>query len=65
MREVTDIEIWRAANQLIQRFQDPEMEAAQRADAAYVAGDMDNFDLWRRINSAVIKLLQPPPGQPN
>jgi hypothetical protein len=57
MRKVTDVEVWRAANQLITRFQDPEMEAAQRADAAYAAGDMFNFDLWTRINTAVQQLL--------
>lgn len=64
MREVTDIEIWRAANQLIQRFQDPEMEAGLRADRAYKAGDMFNFDLWTRINAAVHQLLKKTSGGP-
>lgn len=63
-RHVEEIEVWRAANQLIKRFQDPEMEAAQRADAAYEAGDMFNFDLWTRINGAVTQLLRRPDGQP-
>ncbi len=42
-----DATVWRAAQQLInQNLPDPEMEAAQRADADYEIGDMFNFDLW-------------------
>jgi hypothetical protein len=63
VRKVSELEVWRAANQLIQRFQDPEMEAAQRADTAYRAGDMFNFDLWTRINTAVQQLLLRPDGK--
>ena len=62
MGNVTDLEIWRAANQLIKQFpDDPALEAAQRADAAYELGDMFNFDLWTRINKAVTQLLQTKP----
>ena len=62
-RHVEDIEVWRAANQLIKQFQDPEIEAAQRADAAFSIGDMFNFDLWTRINAAVRQLLQKTDGR--
>jgi len=62
-RHVEEIEVWRAANQLIKRFQDPEIEAAQRADAAWSSGDMFNFDLWTRINAAVKQLLQKTDGR--
>jgi hypothetical protein len=48
---------WRAANQLIRQFPaDPSMEAARRAHAAQAIGDMFNFDLWTRINKAVLAL---------
>jgi len=60
-----EIEIWRAANQLLKQYpEDPVMEAAQRADAAYAAGDMFNFDLWTRIAKAVEVLQRTrPDGQ--
>jgi hypothetical protein len=55
---VPDIEVWRAAQQLIIQFpHDPEMEASQRADRAYQQSDLFNFDLWTRIAGAVKKLL--------
>ena len=53
-----EIDVWRAANQVIQLFpEDPVLEAAQRADRAYEAGDMFNFRLWTRITKAVGQLL--------
>jgi hypothetical protein len=65
MSVVNDLDVWRAANQIIKQFHDPEMEAAQRADAACSAGDMFNFDLWTRINKAIAALLQlKPDGKP-
>jgi hypothetical protein len=59
------IDVWRAANQLIQQSpEDPILEAAWRADQAYEAGDMFNFRLWTRITKAVGKLLnQRPDGR--
>lgn len=38
------------------------MEAAQRADAAYDQGDMFTFDLWTRINRAVLELERTKPA---
>ncbi len=59
---VSDLDVVRAANQLIKRFpDDPEMEAAQRADAAYELGDMFNFNLWMRISKAVMQLVRTKP----
>jgi len=61
-RTVEPIGIWRAANQLIKQFpEDPALEAAQRADAAYEQGDMFNFNLWTRINKVVLKLKRTKP----
>jgi hypothetical protein len=58
MAEVNEIDVWRAANQIIRQFpEDPVLEAAQRADQAYEAGDMFNFGLWTRITKAVGQLL--------
>jgi hypothetical protein len=46
-RTVENIEIYRAANQLIKRFgENAGLETAQRADAALDKGDRYNFNLW-------------------
>jgi hypothetical protein len=63
---VADIDVWRAAKQIIELYPtDPEMAAAQRADNAYEQGDMFNFDLWTRISKAVTELerVRPARGQ--
>jgi hypothetical protein len=58
-----EIEIWRAANQLLKQFPDgPDMVAAQRADAAYEQDDLFNFNLWTRIAKAVQVLQQTRPN---
>lgn len=57
-RTVENIEIYRAASQLIGRFgKDAGLETALRADAALELGDRYNFNLWTRINTAVLELL--------
>ena len=57
-RHVENLDIWRAAQQLIKRYPDePEFAACQRADAAYETGDMFNFELWQRVARAVRELL--------
>ena len=54
-----EIDIWRAAKFIIEQFpDDPVLEAAQRADAAYELGDMSTFDIWARVTSAVGDLLR-------
>ena len=61
-RYVEDIEVWRAANQIIHAYpEEPEFVACQRADAAYTAGDMFNFELWTRIAKAVSELVTTKP----
>jgi hypothetical protein len=62
LAEVSEIDVWRAANQLIRQFpEDPVLEAAQRADQAYEAGDIFNFRLCTRITKAVGELLDKRP----
>jgi len=59
---VEEIEIWRAAKQIIKQYpDDPVLAAAQRADAAYEAGDLFNFDLWTRITRATATMMQEKP----
>ncbi len=61
---ITDLEIWRAANQLIQRYgEDAEIEAAMRADAMLEAGDIDGQRVWQRILKAVDELQRNKPDQ--
>lgn len=63
---ISDIEIWRAANQVIKLHPvEPELAACQRADAAYAAGDMFNFHLWQKIAKAVRELIQTKPTGDN
>lgn len=61
--KVSDLEVLRAAQQIINQYpEEPELTACQRADAAYEAGDMFNFELWQRIAKAVQELLRTAPG---
>jgi hypothetical protein len=62
-RKVEDIEILRAANQMIKLYpEEPELAACLRADAAYEQGDMFNFELWRKISKAVCQLIRQTPS---
>ncbi len=64
---VSDIDVWRAAKQLIELYpNDPVMAAAHRADSAYEQGDMFNFTLWGRIANAIAELekVRPSRGKP-
>ncbi len=54
---LSDIEIWRAANQLIERYGEcAEFEAAQRADAMLENKDVEGQAAWKRILAAVKEL---------
>ncbi len=54
----SDIDIYRAANELIKRFGDAaDIEAAVRADERLAAGDMDGEAVWFRIVKAIAELL--------
>jgi hypothetical protein len=58
---ISDLDVWRAAHQIIKLYPDePELAACQRAHAAYEVGDMFNFELWQRIAKAVREMLSKP-----
>lgn len=47
---ISDIDIWRSANELIKQFGDTaDIEAATRADALLAKGDLDGRRVWLRI----------------
>ena len=52
-----EIDIWRAAQQM-RRFYglDAGIEAAQRADSFLDRGDVEAFEIWCRITSAISSL---------
>src|ERR1044071_149461 len=55
---VLDLEVWRAAQQIIRRYpEEPELAAYRRADAAWDAGNASRFQLWMRIAKAVRELV--------
>ncbi len=54
----SDIDIYRAANELIEQFGDAaDIEAAMRADERLAAGDMEGEAVWLRIVKAIEELL--------
>ena len=61
---ISDPDIWRAANLLIQRHgTDAEIEAAKRADQMLERGDLDGNAVWKRIRRAIIALQAPASGR--
>ncbi len=59
----SDLDIYRAANELIKQFGDAaDIEAAMRADELMEAGDMEGEAVWIRIGKAVEELRQREPG---
>ncbi len=60
---ITDLEIYRAANQLVKRHGDlADIEAAKRIDAMLEAGDRDGGAVWKRILRAVEGLQRAKPS---
>ena len=60
---ISDLDIWRAANLLIQRHgADAEIEAAKRADQMLGCGDLDAEIVWKQIRRAVVALQAPVKG---
>ena len=60
---ITDLEIYRAANQLVKRYgQDAEFEAAMRADAMIEQGHPEGLAVWTRILRAVEGLQRAKPS---
>ncbi len=61
---ITDLEIFRAANQLVKRYgEDAEFEAAMRVDAMLEAGDPEGTAVWKRILEAIDELQRDKPDQ--
>jgi hypothetical protein len=61
---IPDIDIWRAANLVIQQHgDDAEIVAAQRADELLDRGDCDGQLVWLRIRRAVAELTAAPTGR--
>ena len=55
---IPDLDIWRSANLLIKRHgQDASIQAAMRADVMLDKGDLDGYEVWKRIVKAVEELL--------
>ena len=60
---VDDLDIYRAANELIEQSGDAAAShAAMRADAMLETGDMDGAGVWRRIVKAIDELQRQEPG---
>ncbi len=60
---VSDLDIYRAANVLIEQHgADAPVEAAMRVDAMLEAGDLDGRAVWRRILAAVEELMRTEPA---
>jgi hypothetical protein len=58
---VPDIDIYRAANLLIERYGDKAViEAAKRIDTMLERGDLAGRDVWRRISRAIADLQAQP-----
>ncbi len=61
---ITDLEIYRAANQLVKRYGgDAGFEAAKQADAMIERGDLEGQRVWQRILKAVDELQRDKPDQ--
>jgi hypothetical protein len=60
---VSDLDIYRAANLLIERHgADAVMEAARMIDRMLDTGDFEGREVWRRIQRAIEALQAPPDG---
>jgi hypothetical protein len=63
---ISEIDIWRAANLLIQQHGNvAEIIAAQRADLMFERADHEGQRVWLRIRRAVAELQAEPSGPVN
>ena len=63
---ISDLDIWRAANLLINKHGNmAEIEACRLADLMLDRGDRDGELLWLRIRRAIAELQAPPARSPN
>ncbi len=60
---IPDLDIFRSANLLVRHHgQDAPIHAAMRADELLEAGDLDGYEVWKRILRAVGDLQRTAPG---
>ena len=60
---ITEVDIYRAANLLIDRYGDDALtEAARRVDQMLADGDSEGRIVWRRIKRAIEALQMAPNG---
>jgi hypothetical protein len=57
MVDISELEIHRAANEVIKTYPDPVMHAATRYDELLDKGDVDGCLVWKRIMAAITELL--------
>ncbi len=63
---ISDLDIWRSANELIKQFGDTaDIEAAARADALLDKGDLDGQRVWLRILKAIAEMQKTPSSKAN
>ena len=63
MKMISDLDIYRAANLVIERHGgDAVIEAARMLDRMLELGDVEGRDLWRRIGRAIETLQAPADG---
>ncbi len=63
MNDISDLEIWRAAQATIDQYGDGAgLHAAQRADELLAEGDMDGRRVWHRIMDAIDELQKTTPS---
>jgi hypothetical protein len=63
---ISDLDIWRSANELIKQFGDTaDIEAAARADALLDKGDLDGQRVWLRILKAIDEMQKIPSSKAN
>ena len=61
---ISDLDIWRSANELIKQFGDTaDIEAAARADALLDKGDLEGQLVWLRILTAIDELQKAQLGE--
>ena len=61
---IPDLDIYRSAQVLVKRHgQDAPIQAAMRADELLEKGDMDGYDVWKRILRAVEELRRVGPTE--
>ena len=59
---MTDVQIWRAAADLMNAHgEGAQDEAMRRADAALDSGDVDGFNRWKRVARLVVEMQSKTP----